>query len=384
MKARLAFWARNAGAFLRRDDIAVPLSVFVASRALLYGLLTAFVGLLPNITRGKADFWLLMRRWDGDWYFRVADEGYVWQGVQTQTTAGFFPLFPLLGSVLGWPFGDVRWGLLIAVNLSFAIFLFCFYAWAKNAAGDDVAGRGVVYAAAFPAAFVTAAFYSEATVMACVAATLLGIQRKRYGLAIGAAFLGTLTRLPALALVLLLALEFARLRQWRWLITALIVVPLGPVLFSAYLWTLSGDPFAYFNIQRIAWFHEFRWPWDTLRIAFERLSWTSASYATAIGLLEAGSILLFVVLAFRVWRRRPCGEFLYVLAILGMTLVQTVDLSKGTPTQSAPRYLMVALPCFLVLGLAGGNRVLDALIRWGFIGLQAAFALYFFAGFWVL
>ena len=41
--------------------------------------------------------------------------------------------------------------------------------------------------------------------------------------------------------------------------------------------------------------------------------------------------------------RCPFGEFLYVLAILGMTLVQTVDLSKGTPTQSAPRYLMVAV-----------------------------------------
>jgi hypothetical protein len=384
MNARVTSWARRAAALLKRDDVAVPLAVFVGSRALIYGLLVVFTGLLPNITRGRADFWFLMRRWDGDWYFRVADDGYVWQGAQTQTTAGFFPFFPLIGSILGWPFGDVRWGLLIAVNLSFAIFLYCFYAWARAIVGGDVAQRSVIYAAAFPAAFVTASFYSEATVMACAAATLLFLERKRYGLAIGAAFLGALTRLPALALVFVLALEFARLRQWRWLAAALIIVPLGPVLFSAYLWMLSGDPFAYFNIQRIAWFHEFHWPWDTLRIAFERLSWMPASYATAVSFLEVGSIVLFALLAVGVWRRRPFGEFLYVLAVLGMTLVQTVDLSKGTPTQSAPRYLMAALPCFLALGMAGGNRALDALIRWIFVGLQAVFALYFFAGFWVV
>ena len=321
---------QHAISIARRDDVAVPLSVFIASRALIYGLLTALVGLLPNVTRGKADFWFLMRRWDGDWYFRVADEGYAWQDAHTQTTAGFFPMFPLLGSVLGWPFGDVRWGLLIAVNLSFAIFLYCFYAWAKIAADGEVAGRAVVYAAAFPAAFVTAAFYSEATVMACVAATFLSLQRRQYGLAITAAFLATLTRLPALALIFPLAFECVRLRQWRWLIAALIVVPLGPALFSAYLWTLSGDLFAYFNIQRIAWFHEFRWPWDTLRIAIERLSWTPASYATAVSFLEAGSILLFAVLAFgehgallrvqhagRLWRASLCslplGTGLYLI-----------------------------------------------------------------------
>lgn len=384
MNTRALTWIRAGASYLRRDEVAVPLATFLASRALLYGLLTGLVGLLPNITRGNADFWFLMRRWDGDWYFRVAAEGYTWEGAQTQTTAGFFPLYPVLGTILGWPFGDVRWGLLLAANLSFALFLFAFYSWAKTAAGNDAAARTITYAAAFPAAFVTAAFYSEATVLACAAATLLFTQRQRYGWAIAAALLGTLTRLPALALLFPVVIELARLRRWRWLAAAVLIIPLGPVLFSAYLWTLSGDPLAYFDVQRIAWFHEFRWPWETLRMALERMSWATYSYATAVGFLEASSIVLFLLLALGVWRKRPFGEFVYVLAVLAMTLIQTVDPAKGTPTQSAPRYLMAALPCFLVLGIAGGNRFVDALVRWLFVGLQAAFLIYFFAGFWAV
>jgi len=198
------------------------------------------------------------------------------------------------------------------------------------------------------------------------------------------AALASLTRLTGVAIIFPVTYVLWQQRQWRLLLWASVLIPLGPLLYGVYLWWLSGDPLAYFTLQRMAWFHQFMLPWDTLRIALERMTWPFASYGTSTGLLDAGSILLFMILVMGVWRYRTRGEFLYAAAILLLTLVQTVDPTKATPTQSAPRYLMAATPCFIVLALAGRNRYLDQIIRWTFVTLQGVFAVYFFSGAWVV
>jgi hypothetical protein len=116
----------------------------------------------------------------------------------------------------------------------------------------------------------------------------------------------------------------------------------------------------------------------------ERTTWRLASYSTAISLLDLGSILLYLLLSIGVWLKRSRGEFLYVIALLLLTLDHTVDVTKGPPTQSAPRYMMAMLPCLIVLAGAGRNAYVDQIVRWTFIVLQAVFAIYFFAGSWVV
>ncbi len=375
---------QRLNSILKNDRVRVPLTVFIGSRLVIYLLLTVFVGLLPNINAVTANFWRLMRRWDGDWYLRVAQEGYVWLGPTVQSTVAFFPLYPMLGRLVGWPFGDTRWGMFIVTNISFAIYLYFLYQWSKDEADDSTAERVIIYATAFPAAFVFASFYSEATLLAFVAGTFWYLQRGQFRTAMVMAALAGLTRLTGVALIFPVAYALGRQHQWRLLLLAFVMIPLGPILYGIYLWWLSGDPLVYVTIERMAWFRQFTLPWDTLRLALERATGAFTSYDTSLALLDVGSILLFMILVVGVWCYRSRGEFWYAFTIVLLTLVQTVDPTRAPLTQSAPRYLMAATPCFVVLALAGRNRYLDQIVRWTFIALQGIFAMYFFAGAWVV
>ncbi len=363
---------------------ATPLSIAMGTRVAIYLLVLVFVGLSPAQDNHKPDFWQAISQWDGQWYLRVASEGYQWDGPTVQSTSGFLSLFPLLGWLVGSLLGDIHWGFLVVVNVSFVLYLCYLYRLVAMDFDPAVARRTLVYVAVFPAAFVFAAFYSEATSFALVVASLYYARRERWWWAIGLGALSTLSRLAGLIVLLPLAYEYIRQRglqpQAAWL--AVILAPLAA--FFLYLWKLTGDPLAYLNVQRIAWFHTFTAPWETLRIGLERLTWPLAQYSTAVALLELGSILLFIALTLVVLKRMSPAYWLYSLATLLITLVQTVDPSKAPPTQSAPRYLMAAFPCFIALAQFGENPYIDQAVRWTFVVLMGVFALYFFGHFWVV
>jgi hypothetical protein len=342
-----------------------------------------FVGLLPGAPETKPTFWQMMAQWDGEWYLRIARDGYQWFGPATQSTVGFFPLYPVLGRCAGWLLGDLNLGFLLITNGSVALYLWFLYQLVIMEGNRDLAERALIYVASFPAALVFASFYSDATALACITGAMLYSRRGRFVLAIPLAFLAGLTRLTALAVIFPVAYEMWRQRGLHRSLMALGFMPLGTLGFGAYLWQLTGDPLAYFAVQRTAWFHVFTPPWETLRLALDRASWPLTHFVTAVALLETGSILLFIILTLGIIRTRPLGDWLYGLSILLFVLIQTVDVTKGPPTESAPRYLMTIVPGFIVLAQAGKNRYLDQSVRWTFAMLQGVFAMCFFSRLWV-
>ena len=104
---------QRANRFLTSDHWLKPLALAFGTRFAIYVLIFFFVGLFPGEPETKPDFWKAVAQWDGEWFLRIATEGYRWSGPTVQSTVVFWPLYPALGKIVGTLVGDVRWGFLI-------------------------------------------------------------------------------------------------------------------------------------------------------------------------------------------------------------------------------------------------------------------------------
>lgn len=361
-----------------------PLSLAFGIRVALYTLIVLFVGLFPGRDGAKPDFWTAMTQWDGDWYLQIALHGYVWHGPTVQSPVAFFPLYPILGRFTGILVGNTFWGMLIVANVSFVLFLYYLYRLASDDFDLGTAGRAIVYAAVFPGAFVLATFYAESTAFALSVAAFYYARRGRWPLAIALGFLTGLTRLQGVAILLPLAYEFWRQRGLRAQALALGIIPLGLLGFGAYVWQLSGDPWAIVTIQSQAWFRSLIFPWETVRLALDRATWPLPNYVVSVSLLDAGTIILFCLLTLWTIFKMPAAYWLYALPVLLGALSQTVDPNRAPPTASITRFLMAIFPGYIALGQIARNPFIDQAVRWTFAVLMAVFAIYFFSRSWVL
>ncbi len=361
-----------------------PLAVAWGTRVALYVLIIFFVGLFPGDEQTRPDFWKAVSQWDGQWYLQIATQGYQWSGPTVQSDIVFWPLYPALGKLVGALVGDLRWGFLIVTNVSFALFLCYLYRLTALDFDGPTAERAIVYAAVFPGAFVLGAFYTEATSFALSVAAFYYARRGHWKLAIALGFLTGLTRLPANAILIPLAYEFWRQRGLRWQMIVLGLVPLGALAFGLYVWWLSGEPGAVITAQYTAWFRSSAAPWETLRLALDRATWPLPHYVVAVGLLDAGTILLFIGLTVWAVVKLPPAYWLYAGVVLIGALSVSMDVTKAPPTASVSRFLMAIFPGYIALAQIARHGWIDQMVRWPFAILMGVFAIYFFSGFWVL
>ncbi len=239
-----------------------PLLVFGVTRACLY--LLAYVGqvLLPRregtglfLPAHVIDGWY---RWDAVWYVGIAEKGYWLDPTRADQSVAFFPLYPLLIRITGYLTGDlVNAGFLVA-NVSFAAALVLLYTLARDKVDAATARRTVVLLSLSPFAFYFSAIYTEATFLLLAVASFWLGERERWWLAGLVGALCALTRLVGVALAPALLLLYLRRRgyAWRTLDRGGIgptLVPLGTLLFAAYLYRQFGDPLAFYHAAIAGW-----------------------------------------------------------------------------------------------------------------------------------
>src|SRR5579863_766055 len=143
-------------------------------------------------------FFTSWNRWDAANYVRIAEFGY-----QTRFDVAFFPLFPLLISILGHPFG--HWGYLVAgtliSNAALLGALFVMYQLVADREGEQVARRTLLYLCIFPTAFFFFAPYNESLFLLLTVGAFLALRRQKWWLAGALGFFAALTRSAGLLLV---------------------------------------------------------------------------------------------------------------------------------------------------------------------------------------
>src|ERR671916_621492 len=293
----------------RREGLLFVLLVFGASRLLYLAAGSFFAGVVPvssfqNVTMdipfGSMNLW---SHWDGEHYVALAAGGYL-QPPEFVSPA-FFPLYPLLMRSFAELFGGpVTWGALSVwgplISLAALPFAFFFVYRLAEEGWDAGVARGAVFALAFfPTAFFLNAVYTESLFLALSAGSLWAARgRKDLLLACG-----------------------------------------GPPATVVNAWGSPADGAGRLLDPRL-------WSDPSLANLADHLGGANNLYNLLFFLFAA--IVLLAGL-----RDLPPDLSLYAfLLVLPAALFGT----SQNPLMGAPRYVLVAFPLFIVLGLLHRNR----------------------------
>ena len=254
-------------------------AVFAGSRAAIF-----FVGLIAVLTIGYPpgappwrgsdnELFNLPLRWDAGWYLGIAQEGYRYSpeaGAESQQNIVFFPAYPVAMRVVALVLGNHRLSYVAAGTLVSLIAFLCalayLYTFARDELGDDGASTALWFVAAYPFALFFGAMYTESLYLLAALGAFHHFRRREFvraglwGLTIGLTRPnGGLLSVPLALLALTPWLPPAlaggrtvigspgahRLRSILPACAAAAACAAGTLLYSAFVWHMTGSPFAW-------------------------------------------------------------------------------------------------------------------------------------------
>ena len=364
------------------------LVVYAASRLfyLLAGTLLArvvpvspFQRITSDVPSGTMNLW---SHWDGEHYVALAAGGYL-QPPENVSPA-FFPLYPLLmrsvAELFGGPVSEGAlslWGPLVSL-LFLPLALFFVYRIAEDGFGEQVARATTLALAFFPTTFFLNCAYTESLFLALSAGSLWACRvRKDLLLACVLAALAGATRNVGVFLMAPLFIRWLRdVRYYRWRGVYLTLAPSGLIVYAGYLWWRFGDPLLFYTDQG-KWGRQAAGPlatagrvWEaavegSARLLDPRL-WADPSLGNLANHLEEANnlynLMFFVfagvVLIAGLWELPPDLSVYTFLLVTPVTLFGPPQ----SPLMGTPRYVLVAFPLFIMLGLLSKNR--PAFVGW--------------------
>ena len=364
------------------NGVAFVLAVFVASRIfyLVSGSVLAQVVPTSNFQRatldvpsGSMNIW---SHWDGEHYVMLALGGYL--NPPENVSPAFFPLYPLLvrsfAELLGGPISLQAlslWAPLISLLLlPFALYFL--YHIALDGWGERVARGTVLALAFFPTTFFLNSAYTESVFLALSAGSLWAMRvRRDLLLACVLAGLASATRNVGVFLVVPLFVEWIKnMEQYRWRVAYLALVPSGLIVYMGYLWVRFGDPLLFYSAQE-NWGRRATGPLATVNRTwtsavegagslFDPGLWADPTLGNLANHLERlGNFTNLAFFVFAVVVLLAGSRYLPLsLTLYGLLLVAPATLfgTPHSPLMGAPRYILVAFPIFIVLGLLSQNR----------------------------
>ena len=353
------------------------LAVYAASRLfyLTFGSLLGRVVPTSSFQRvtldapfGRMNTW---SHWDGEHYVTLALGGYL--RPPDHVSPAFFPLYPLLmrsfAELFGGPIslGALSvWGPLLSL-LFMPFALYFVYQIALYDFDEGVARGAVLTLAFFPTTFFLNAAYTESLFLALSAGSLWAVRvRKDLLLACVLAALASATRNVGVFLVAPLVYEWIKgLERYRWRGIYLLAAPGGLLAYMGYLWVRFGDPLLFYSAQE-SWGRQATGPLDTAGRAWGsavegagRLLdpglWADPTLGNmADHLAGAGNFFNLAFFVFALVVLLAGSRYLPLsLTVYGLLLIAPATLfgTAGSPLMGTPRYVLVAFPLFIVLGL---------------------------------
>jgi hypothetical protein len=308
----------------------------------------------------------LPARWDTGWYVGIAAEGYSYipsAGAQQQQNIAFFPAFPMSMRYLSVLFGrQVLWtGVLISL-VSFFLALTYFLRLARTLLkNEEQAVTAVMLLAAYPFAVFFSAAYTESLFLLTLLGAVYHFHVQQWWRAAMWGFVCGLTRPNGALLSVVLALmvvaplwDSARRRiaipeaGWRPIMLRMLVAAspgLGMLTFSAFIWRLTGNPFAW-TAQNLAWGRVYR-SLDSIvtdRIDFIAANgWYNYASTQSIDMFYLVAVLLALAAVWPVYRR-------FGIAFAALILITILPPMSAGGLLSMGRVTSTLFPVFLWMG----------------------------------
>jgi hypothetical protein len=406
--------------------VATPLAAWTRLLVLAIGVLA--VGIIGfeqklEFRVSENELWNLPARWDAGWYVGIATEGYYWSrysaSPRQQVNVAFFPAYPYLMRAAGFVAGArtyikgategnplelyQRTTLAAGTVLSILLFwwaLVVLYKLAREDLEADRAAGGLLLLATYPFAVYFSAPYTEALFLLSAVCAFYAARRERWLTAGAWGLTAGLTRPNGFFLSLPLALVALQTASpwlpWRGLferrfvpgpspappalrsralaagLTAAAMPTIGMLLFTWYLYRLTGRPFVWMAAHR-AWGRTYEGLWAPIAERFKEISlngWYWYVMALPIENLNLAAVLLALALLVPVTRRFGLAYGAFVAISVIPPVIMGGTLSMG-------RVSSVLFPTFLGLAalMPAGRR---AALAAAFAMLQGLLAALFF------
>jgi Gpi18-like mannosyltransferase len=318
---------------------------------------------------------------DGAQYLYIAQNGYdaVWR-------TNFWPLFPMLGHLLGPVFGgDDVLSLMVVANVAFFGALAALRWLAERELGPDAAFRTSLYLAVFPTAFYFFAPYTESLFLCFAIAAFAAMRERRWWLAGALGLLATLTRSSGALLLAPFAIEYFfawRGGRARWhQALASLLIPAGVAIYSVYLTFRFNDPLAFDHGDVAYQRHQLTLPWELPGQLLAGMSQVGAKGQIGVThfVLNLAVTLCFIGMAVVIWRTLPLSYAAYSIAILAYMLIFLASDPTGAVGGNG-RYVLMIFPAFMVLGAWGERRWLHTALLVCMLPVLAILCAHFLLG----
>jgi Gpi18-like mannosyltransferase len=320
----------------------------------------------------------LAMRTDGSWYLGIAQSGYEQKpfNLDKPHNWAFFPLYPLTVRAIARLTGDYQ---LVAIALSNLFFFLALVVLHKTvlAFGYDgaMADRTIFYVAAFPTSYFFSLPWTSSLFLLTTVSSFWAAQRGVWWLAGICAGLASATRYNGIFLfptLLIFYWQCHRPFKLRWDVLGLVFAPVGLLAFMAYLYSITGNAFAFAHAQA-AW--GVRWGVFVLPLVTFIISPFELSAGWNFRLLNFIAAMTALVCGF-VWLKRREWAWAFYTFVSVITPLSMVTLEGHT------RYMVCLFPMFIMLAIWGRSTLVDQTIRavsLVMLSLMAVFFGFFFS-----
>ena len=388
----VAAWSRASASAWARLDQATRDVVPIASAVTLMLCVVGFLAnalvepLRPTSLPGQLRWQTFLEPfavWDGAWYFDIATRGYHYAS-DSQSSVAFFPLYPLLVQAAAWPWGSSAEATLLAgfaiSSIAFLAALIVLHRLAVHMTGStETARRAALYLAVFPFSFYFTRFYTEAVFLLLTVSAVWLATQSRWLLAGVAGALAAATRPNGIVIAVPLVIMACTGRPAAAVlirrITQLAIVAAGPLAYSGYVYSLTGDPLAWLRAQQ-------HWGYTLWHLPSRHLV-TIATDLDQVGLyqylLQGGDApyeLLYATVAIAALMLVPRVVSVCGLALGAYVAVSVVIPLSGNVLEGMGRYVSVLFPLFIALGTLRSRRFHEVMLVASSLLLAVLFGLF--------
>lgn len=316
--------------------------------------------------------------WDSGWYYAIASNGY---GKAITPVYAFFPLFPLLVNLIHKLGINIVLSSFILNTTATFFALLGLYKLSAEFLNKKQSLLVVLLFMAFPMSFFMFAFYTEALFCALSFWAIYFARKQNWALASVLAMFCGATRLVGLILLVLIALEYLRAKQYNiknidknvlWLM----LIPLGLAAFMTYSYIQTGNYLAMFEAYKIGeWTYQKFQPNFILTILRQTSTvWHSGDFLVFIPLV---SWLVFLSITILAAKKLPLSYTAYALISLLFFVLNSNVVSVN-------RYVLPLFSVYIAFVMLLKNK--SELIQLAIIFMaiaQGVFLAMFANGFWI-
>jgi hypothetical protein len=319
--------------------------------------------------------------WDSYWYINIAEGGYSAEvGTsfsETQANYAFFPLYPMLMRLIGTVMGENYFiaGIIIS-NVCLIIACYLLYRLVQLKFDRENALQSVKFLLVSPTAFILSGVFTESLYLMLAILCFYLAEKKQWLLVGIAGFFLALTRSVGVLIVVPMLYEYLKSNDFqakkiRYDILFLLLIPLGLSLFAIYNFHLTGNFFAFSNIQS-AWNRSLSDPLSAI-VNGLRKGFLQPNVRTLFkikALLESTFSIAALGLLCIFFRKIPVSYWIFGIYSIVVPLLAGID--------SMPRFILPIFPLYILLAKLASNRFFDQVVTLS-LGLVQGFLMVFWS-----